>query len=145
MLGLAKVIYTLSVSRPQPHNTNLSKEKRERENSRRQKEIEQLRQIKKHWHCSIVNPPFHAMAGSARSFHRDPEKGIKVLRYSEVLQWGALECRCSTREPSVTLTDTYGTGIAPQRGCIGSHLILCSIHNTNTDRRWAMHTQTTPN
>ena len=29
-----------------------------------------------------------------------------------------------------------GTGRAPQSGCIGLHLILYSIHNTATDRRW---------
>ena len=38
MQGWERAIYTLSVQRPQPHNTNLLKKRRERENSRRQKE-----------------------------------------------------------------------------------------------------------
>ena len=38
--------------------------------------------------------------------------------------------RCAITVPRVTRTGTYGTGRAPQRGCIGLHLILYSIHNT---------------
>ena len=53
--------------------------------------------------------------------------------------------RCGTRAPLVTRTGTSGPGRAPLRGCIGLHLILHSIHNTATDRRWAMlHLNTPP-
>ena len=47
MQGWESVNYTLAVRRPQPHNTNLLKESRERENSRGQKWSWQLRPIKK--------------------------------------------------------------------------------------------------
>ena len=46
MQGWERVINTLSVQRPQPHNTNPQNERRERENSRRQKVSEQLGQQK---------------------------------------------------------------------------------------------------
>ena len=46
MQGWERPINTLSVRRPQPHNTNPKNERRERENSRRQKVSEQLRQKK---------------------------------------------------------------------------------------------------
>ena len=44
MQGWERAINTLLVRRPQPHNTNQQKERRERENSRRQKVSEQLGQ-----------------------------------------------------------------------------------------------------
>ena len=44
MQGWEKVINTLSVRRPQPHNTNPQNERREKENSMRQKVSEQLGQ-----------------------------------------------------------------------------------------------------
>ena len=47
MQGWERAIYTLSVQRPQSHNTNLQKERRERENSRIQRGSRQLRPIKK--------------------------------------------------------------------------------------------------
>ena len=48
-----RVIYTLSVRRPKPHNTNLQTERREREKDQKTiVRIEQLRPIKKHWPCS---------------------------------------------------------------------------------------------
>ena len=53
--------------------------------------------------------------------------------------------RCPITAPCVTRTGTYGTGGASQRGCIGLHLILYSIHNTATYRRCARsHTNTSP-
>ena len=52
--------------------------------------------------------------GSARSFHRDPEREIKVLQYCEVLQRGNVYLyRCATKTPRVALTGTCGTGRAP--------------------------------
>ena len=42
MQGLQSSSYSLSMQRPQPHNTNLSKERREMENSERHKESERL-------------------------------------------------------------------------------------------------------
>ena len=44
MQGFVRAINTLSVQRPQPHKTNPWNERRERENSRRQKVSEQLDQ-----------------------------------------------------------------------------------------------------
>ena len=43
--------------------------------------IEQLRPIEKHWPCSPASPT-PSNTGSARSFQRDTERGIKVLRGS---------------------------------------------------------------
>ena len=55
--------------------------------------------------------PTPSNTGSARSFHRDTEWGIKGLRYSEVLQRGnELVYRCATRAPRVTRTGIYGPG-----------------------------------
>ena len=52
--------------------------------------------------------------------------------------------RCAITAPRVTRTGTYGTGRAPQRGCIGLHLILYSIHNTATERRCERSHSNTP-
>ena len=52
--------------------------------------------------------------------------------------------RCAITAPRVTRTGTYGTGRAPYRGCIGLHLILYSIHNTETYRRCARSHANTP-
>ena len=53
--------------------------------------------------------------------------------------------RCAITAPRVTRTGTYGTGRAPFKGYIGLHLILYSIHNTETDRRCAgSHANTPP-
>ena len=52
--------------------------------------------------------------------------------------------RCAITAPLVTRTGTYGTGRAPYRGCIGLHLILYSINNTETDRRCARSHANTP-
>ena len=52
--------------------------------------IEQLRPIKKHWPCSWKKPasPTPSNMGLARSFQRNTEKGIKVMLFCKVLQWG---------------------------------------------------------
>ena len=52
--------------------------------------------------------------------------------------------RCAITAPRVTRTGTYGTGRAPYKGCIGLHLILYSIHNTEIDRRCARSHANTP-
>ena len=52
--------------------------------------------------------------------------------------------RCAITAPRVTRTGTYGTGRAPQRGCIRLHLILYSIHITATERRCARSHSNTP-
>ena len=72
--------------------------------------------------------------------------GTKVLRYWEVLQrGGADECLWATKAPRVTRAGKYGKGNAPLKKCIGLLLILNNMHNTATDRWWAMlHSEKTP-
>ena len=58
--------------------------------------------------------PSNTLGHELTSFHRDTEKGIKVLLYCEVLQRGGAEVnRCAITAPRVTRTGTYGTGRAP--------------------------------
>ena len=53
---------------------------------------------------------------SARSFDRDTDRRIKVMRYCEVLhRGGALVYRCAIKAPRVTRIGTYGTGRAPKK------------------------------
>ena len=52
--------------------------------------------------------------------------------------------RCAITPPRITSTGIYGTGRAPQRGCIGLYLILYSIHNIATERRCARSQSNTP-
>ena len=53
--------------------------------------------------------------------------------------------RCAITAPRVTsIGALYGTGRLTWRGCIGLLLILYSIHNTATDRRWARSHSNTP-
>ena len=81
--------------------------------------------------------PTPSNTGSTRSFQRETERRIKVMRYCEVLQRGGAKVyRCSIKAPRVTRTGTYSTGRAPQSGCFGLPRFLYSIHNTVTDRRW---------
>ena len=82
---------------------------------------------------------------STRLFQRDTERGIKVLRYCEVQQWGGTKVYlCAIKALRATRTGTYGKGRAPQSGCFRLHLILYSIHNTATDRRWERSQLSTP-
>ena len=62
-----EAIYTLSVWRPQPSNTNLQKERRESENSNKQNGSEQLRPLKKYWPCYENLPVPHHWMGDDRS------------------------------------------------------------------------------
>ena len=49
--------------------------------------------------------PTPSNTGSTRSFQRDTERGIKVLRYCEVLQRGGAKVyRCAIKAPRVTRT-----------------------------------------
>ena len=50
--------------------------------------IEQLRPIRKHWTSLNPTSPTPSNTELARSFQRDTERGIKVLRYCRVLQQG---------------------------------------------------------
>ena len=69
--------------RPQPLIPTYRKE--ERENSRKQKGIVQLRPKKTL--ALLLKPASYTLSntGSARSFPRDTEMAIKVMRYCEVL------------------------------------------------------------
>ena len=60
------------------------------EENRKQKEIGQFGLIKNT--TLLVKPasPTPSNTGSARLFHRDTERGIKVLLYCKVLQWGGI-------------------------------------------------------
>ena len=61
----------------------------------------------------LLNPasPIPSNMGSARLFHRDTDRRIKILRYNDALQrGGAYVYRCSITAPRVTRTGTYGTG-----------------------------------
>ena len=51
--------------------------------------------------------PTPSNMGSTRSFQRDTKRGIKVLRYCEVLQRGGAKVyRCAIKAPRVTRTGT---------------------------------------
>ena len=138
-------VRTLSVQRPQPHTTNPWKEeedktvgdKNERADHANRKALALLLK------SSCSSP---SNTGSLRSFQRDTEKGTKLLRHWEVLQrGGADECLWATTALRVTRAGTYGKGNAPLKGCIGLLLILNSMHNSATDRRWArLHSKTPP-
>ena len=133
----------ISPTTPAP---NLQRERRERENSRRQKGIEQLRPIKKY--CTLLLKrisPTPSNTLPARSIRRDTERKIKVMRgYCVLVRGGALVYRCATKAPRVTRTVTCSTGSASLRGCIGLHLNLYSIHNTLQMDDAKYHTQTDP-
>ena len=74
MQGWERAINTLSVRRPQPHNTNPQNERRERQNSRIQKVSEQ--QANKKALALLMKPasPTPSNTGSLRSFHRDTDQ-----------------------------------------------------------------------
>ena len=101
-----RVIDTLSVQIPQPHNTNPQKERRERENSRRRRRSKQLMPmialalILKRSCLTPLN------TGSERLFNRDTERGIKVL-WTVVLQGSAVSSCISIL--MYDQTGTYGT------------------------------------
>ena len=50
----------------------------------------------------------------------------------------------SNKAPRVTRAGTYGKGNALLKGYIGLLLILTSMHNSYTDRRWARLQSKTP-
>ena len=88
MQGWERAFYAMSVQRPQPHNTNPWEERREREMVKDKKgSSELLRPIKKAW-ATYLRPASSTTSntGTATSFHRCTYRGIKTLRYCEVLQ-----------------------------------------------------------
>ena len=77
MQSCEREIYTLSIRKPQSHNTNPLKESREKESGRRQNGNDQFKLMKKNWTCS-KDPPIlknKTQKWLARSFHRDNEMG----------------------------------------------------------------------
>ena len=57
---------------------------------------------------------------SARSFHRDTGREIKIQRYCEVLQRRDTKYyEVATKAPIVNRTGTYGTGRTPKEGASG--------------------------
>ena len=135
---------TLSVQRPQPHTTNPWKKEKD-------KTLEDKKERADHANrkalALLLKPasPTPSNTASLRSFQRDTERGTKLLRYWEVLQrGGANECLWATKAPRVTRAGTYYKGNALLRRCIGL-LLVNSMHNSSTDRRWArLHSKTPP-
>ena len=83
------MIYTLSVRRPHPHNTNLYRKKR------KGKRAEDYSRDRAAWankktFILLLKPASRtpSKTGLARSFQRDTERRIKVMLYCEVLQRG---------------------------------------------------------
>ena len=116
--GRERLIYTLSVRRLQPHNS-FYRQKEEKGKSSRILYQGLNRPIRKH---QLLKPasPTPSNKELERQFHRDTERGIKVLRYCEVPQEGGTKVYpCANRALSVTCTSTYGPGRAPLRGCTG--------------------------
>ena len=79
-----RAIYTISVQRPQHHNTNLYRKKEEKWKTVDEHAIgsEQRRVIKMHCGPAQIKPasPTPSNMESARSFPKDNERGIKVLQ-----------------------------------------------------------------
>ena len=99
-------------------------------------------QTGKHWLCSW-NPQFHTIK------HRVTKIVPKRHREGHTEKSHNEEARTSTYEQPkhtrVTRAFTYGKGNAPLKGCIWLLLILNSIHNSATYRRWArFHSKTPP-
>ena len=144
MQGWERAINTLSVRRPQPHTTNQLKEEKDKIGDKKERAYHANRKAL----ALLLKPasPTLSDTGSLRSFKRDTERGTKVLWYWEVLQrGGANECLWATKAPRVTCTGIHGKGNAPLKGWIGLLLILNSMHNSATDRRWArLHYKTPP-
>ena len=139
-------VRTLSVQRPKPHTANPWKEEEEDKIVGDTKE--RADHAKRKALALLLKPasPTPSNTGSLRSFQWDTERSTKVLRYWEVLQrGGSYECLWATKAPQVTRAGTYSKGNAPLKGCIGLLLILNSMHNSATDRRWArLHSKTPP-
>ena len=107
-------------------------------NSRRQKGSEQLGQQKGIVHTRETRQSHtikHRVTKIIPERYRHGNKSPAVLR-------GSAARRCIRKpmcDQSTTWNPagTYGPGRAPERGCIGSHLMLYSIQSTATDRRCA--------
>ena len=71
-------------------------------------------------------------------------KGSEVLRSSTARRRKRVYLyEQATKATRVTRAGTCGKGNAPLKGCIGLLLILYSMPNTATDRRWArLHSKT---
>ena len=90
-------INTISVRRPQLHNTNPYRIKEEMETKTEQP----ARPIKRHWPCSW-NPPIpnHRIRGH-QDRSRATDRGINVLRYCKVLQRGGASKRRTQTHPQL--------------------------------------------
>ena len=142
MQGREREIDTLSAGIPQPHTTNLERKRRERENSSRQKRREQLCQQKG------IGPALESRQSHSIEYgvyQIVPEKYWEGNKSPVVLRGSA-----AGRGISIPMCD-QSTACnpdwhirAPQSGCIGLHLILYSIHNIATDRRWEWLQLSTP-
>ena len=137
---------TLPVQRPQPHTTNpWEEEENEIVGDKEERADHANRRASALLLKSASPTPSTSNTGSLRSLQRDTERSTKVLRYWEILQrWGANECLWATKAPRGTRADTYGKGNTTLKGCIELLLILNSMHNSATDRRWSRSQSKTP-
>ena len=87
--------------------------------------------------------PTPSNTGSLRSFQRDTER---AQRFCDTEKSYNEEARTSAYQQSKNQSTTSnGEGNAPLKGCIGLLLILNSMHNSASDRRWArFHSKTLP-
>ena len=145
--------HSISPNTPTPHNQPMegrTRRRRKRKNSRKMLFLLQRKSRSCQQESTIallLKPasPTPSNTGSLRSFQRDTERGTKLLRYWEVLQrGGANECLWATKAPRVTRAGTYGNSNAPLKGSIWLLLILNSMHNSATDRRWVRLQSKTP-
>ena len=127
----------------QTHNKPV--EWRKREKSRRQKQRAEKANRKALALLLKSASPTTENTESQRLFQKDTERGTEGRRYWEVLQrGGANECLWATKAQRIKRTGIYGKDSAPLEGCIGLLLILNSMQNSATDRRWARFHSKTP-
>ena len=86
-------IYTLCLKSPAPQYPPIERKKRKGKlvEDYMYKRIEQLRPIRKHWLALLLKPASNTPSNAvlAISFQRNTLRGIKVLRYCEILKRAA--------------------------------------------------------
>ena len=143
-------IDTLSVRRPQPHNTNRQKNRSEKTAEVQKGTISigkwksvgpalktrQFRTIE--YRVSKIVP--HRLRGKYKCCGTATFCSAEEHQYTDVQPKHPACVWCTPHQS----TATYGTGRAQWSLCIGLHLILYSIHNIETDRQFSMFHSNTP-
>ena len=133
--------HSISPKTPTPQNQPI--EVRKKQNSRRQKRMSRSRQqesIGSALETRKSHTIKHRVTKIVPKLHREEHKGSDILRSPTTWR--------RERVPMSNQSTTSNTrrhkhapfqhkGNAPLRGCIGLLLILNSMHNSATDRRWA--------